>query len=279
MQAAELPTAPTMKDDGEAPKAAPAAAAAPPPPDGYVRIEPRTFTMGTPSSEAGRDDDETQHIVTLTRAFFLKQTEVTQSQWRALMGNSPSRFSCDECPVEHVSWYDAVAYVNALSAKEGLTPCYTTANCTGTPGTSDYTCSSVTLTALTCRGYRLPTEAEWEYAARAGTTGSTYGGLDAIAWYEGNYDGSTHPVGQKSPNSFGLSDMIGNVWEWCHDGYGTYLGRAATEPTGVAGAADRVLRGGSWNYSARAARAGSRDRGRPDLRGGLLGFRPARSIP
>ena len=163
--------------------------------------------MGSPESEEYRDSDEVQHRVTLTRAFLLQATEVTQAQYQALMGNNPSKFSnCSDCPVEKVSWIDAIAYVNALSKKESLPACYDSKG-EVIGGRTVYD----------CKGYRLPTEAEWEYAARGGAQGARYGNLDNIAWYDGNSGRKTHPVGKKRPNSFGLYDMLGNVWEWCHD--------------------------------------------------------------
>jgi formylglycine-generating enzyme required for sulfatase activity len=264
-------------------------------PAGYVPISAGTFTMGSPTDEPGRDGDETQHQVTITRAFRLKETEVTQGEWQALMGNNPSYFqSCGStCPVEKVSWWDAVAYCNALSKKEGLQECYTLSGCSGTPGVV-FACTGVTFVGLSCTGYRLPTEAEWEYAARAGTTTSTYNGtidaehlyceqpnpvLDPIAWFCGNSGGTTHPVKQKQPNAWGLHDMLGNVWEWCWDWYDSYPGGAVTDPTGPGTGSDRVFRGGSWYDFARFVRAALRVWDDPGYRGDYLGFRPARSIP
>ncbi|PJB46490.1 MAG: hypothetical protein CO108_05810, partial [Deltaproteobacteria bacterium CG_4_9_14_3_um_filter_63_12] len=175
-------------------------------PKGYVRIEPGTFIMGSPSGEHGRWKDERQHEVTLTRGFFMKATEVTQGEYKALMGNNPSRFkSCGEnCPVEQVNWREAVDYCQALSRSEGLEECYGDGR---------------RLKSLDCAGYRLPTESEWEYAARAGTTGARYGDLSEIGWCNGS---RTHAVGQKKANAWGLYDMIGNVDEWTGDWYGSY---------------------------------------------------------
>ncbi len=233
-------------------------------PVGYVRIAPGTFTMGSPPSEEGHANDETQHRVTITRAYCMKATEVTQGEWQAVMGSNPSEFrNCGaNCPVEHVSWNDAVGYANALSRREGLPECY----------------AGSTFTGLACNGYRLPTEAEWEYAARAGTTAATYGNLEGVAWYDKNAGGTTHPVRQKQPNAWGLSDMLGNVWEWTGDWYAAYAG-SASDPTGAAGGSYRVVRGGSWLLSANHARAAGRTYDTPDARYVIFGFRLVRTVP
>ena len=264
---------------------------------GFVRIAPGTFMMGSPESEEGRFDNEWQHSVTITRAYCMKATEVTQGEWQAVMGSNPSNFTnCGaNCPVEQVSWDDAVGYANALSRREGLPECY----------------SDSTFSGLSCKGYRLPTEAEWEYAVRAGTTGATYAGnitllgdrtgpeLGPIAWYGGNsgvsYEGAydcsareekeltsefcgTHPVGQKRPNARGLYDMLGNVWEWTGDWDDTYPG-TVTDPTGPTTGSSRVIRGGSWYDYARNARAADRYYSAPGFRIDYLGFRLSRTAP
>ena len=233
-------------------------------PAGYVRIEPGTFTMGSPESEDGHSSDESQHDVTITRPFCMKATEVTQGEWQAEMGDNPSYFSScgPNCPVERVSWDDAVLYANALSGREGLQECYT----------------GSTFTGLDCTGYRLPTEAEWEYAARAGSTAATYGLIDSVGWYSDNSGSSTHPVGGKTANSFGLYDMLGNVWEWTGDWYGTYPG-TVTDPLGAGAGFYRVIRGGSWVDIAGLARAANRINVTPDFRFYFLGFRLSRTAP
>ncbi len=235
-------------------------------PTGYVAIQPGRFIMGSPPSEEGRDGDETAHRARITRGFWLKETEVTQGEWAPVMGSNPSPHgACGSanCPVVHVSWLDAVTYCNRLSEREGLPQCYTISR------------TSATFAGLSCRGYRLPTEAEWEYAARAGTTGARYGPLDAIAWTASNSGPSLQPVGRKQPNAWGLYDMLGNVWEWTQDSYGKYE-RAAADPTGPK---LRVFRGGSWNARPSHVRAAIRSGDLPHLRYGHLGFRPARSFP
>ena len=157
--------------------------------------------MGSPSGESNRDSDEKQHRVTLTREYYMQTTEVTQGQWRKVMGSNPSKFTnCgDNCPVEKVSWEDCQQFIQKLNGMEGT------------------------------RKYRLPTEAEWEYAARAGTTGAYAGDLDAMAWYDDNSGGKTHAVGGKSPNAWGLYDMHGNVYEWCQDWKGNYPSGSVTD--------------------------------------------------
>jgi len=249
--------------------------------------------MGSPSNEGskfgwwGRDSDETQHQVTLTRDFLMQSTEVTQAQWQALMGNNPSSFTGDaNRPVDQVSWYDAVAYANALSVADGLPVAYNLSGCSGTPGTDNYSCGDVTLTAPTpyaTTGWRLPTEAEWEYAYRAGTTTAWYNGDDEskvgdIAWFSSNSSDTTHPVAQKQPNAWGLYDMAGNVWEWCWDRYGGYPG-TVTDPVGPTEGSFRVFRGGSWFFDESNTRAAFRYYDSPGIRISDFGFRLARSRP
>jgi formylglycine-generating enzyme required for sulfatase activity len=255
----------------------------------YRSIRPDTFMRGSPTDEPGRDSGENQHIVTLTRGFWLKETEVTQGEWQAVMGNNPSLFtSCGtNCPVERVSWWDAVAYCNALSTAQSLTSCYTLSGCSGTPGVAGYICSSVTQ-AASCTGYRLPTEAEWEYAYRAGTTTAFYNGpitqlntdpnLELIGWYGANSGSQTKPVAGKTANAWGLHDMSGNVWEWTWDWHGDYASTPQSDPSGPSSGSARVVRGGAWNIIAQYCRAAQRNDYFPTLSDRRVGFRPARSF-
>ena len=212
------------------------------------------FTMGSPSSELGNIADELQHEVILSRGFFLAETECTQGQWESVMGKNYSKFKGADRPVERVSWEDAVEFCRKLTAKqrqEGFLP----------------------------EGWewRLPTEAEWEYAARAGTTGARHGKLDLIGWYIWNSGGETHAVKRKQSNAWGLHDMMGNVWEWCGDWYGEYPTGSVTDPTGPSSGSRRVFRGGAWNLVAEGARSAGRDSDIPRYRPEFLGFRPALS--
>ncbi len=212
------------------------------------------FTMGSPSSEPDRYSDEVQHEVVLTRWFFLAETECTQRQWEAVMGGNPSHFKGSDRPVEQVSWGEAEEYCRKLTAKQRAE-------------------------GILAEGWewRLPTEAEWEYAVRTGTTGPRYGELDAIAWHVGNSGRETHAVKQKTANAWGLHDMIGNVWEWCSDWRGDYPTGSVTDPTGPSSGSDRVYRGGSCRNDARDARSAGRNGDDPGYRGSGLGFRPALS--
>ena len=248
-----------------------------------------TFQMGSPEDEPDRLDREgPRHEVTLLRGYWLGETEVTQGQWRRLMGNNPSRFQeCgDDCPVEQVNWYESVAFANALSRRAGLSECYELRGCQGEAG-KGMRCAEGVFKGLGCSGYRLPTEAEWERAARAGTETALYTGsitivenesaqLDPIAWYGANSGGRPHPVGQKQANAWQLKDMLGNVWEWCGDWGGTYSATALRDPQGPATGSFRVVRGGSWSYQAQLVRAACRIWYEPGLRYDDLGFRLAR---
>ncbi len=225
-----------------------------------VLIKAGSFMMGSSESENGRDDNEVQHRVTLTQDFYMGKYEVTQEQWVTIMGKNPSEFIGDKKPVENVSWEDAQRFIEKLNARDDM--------------------------KNSRMKFRLPTEAEWEYACRAGTTtvysfGNKLNGDRANC--KGNYPygtnekgaylGRTTEVGCYAPNAWGLYDMHGNVSEWCEDWYGDYSNGAVTDPTGPASGSYRVWRGGSWNYSARGCRSAFRGNGHLTRRLDIFGFR------
>jgi len=239
---------------------------------GYV------FTMGSPVSERGRAANETEHPVALTHEVVFAAHEVTQAEYETATGSNPSRFRGADLPVENVAWHDAIAYCNALSRAEGRTEAYSIAG------------ASVEWNR-DADGWRLPTEAEWERACRAGTTTPFSGGdivseacgydpvLDALGWYCGNSAEATHPVGGKSANAWGLFDMHGNVREWCWDWYADDLGSAvAIDPAGPVTGSQRVVRGGSWYYFARECRSAARAPYWPNSKDDFIGFRVVRTV-
>jgi uncharacterized protein (TIGR02996 family) len=227
----------------------------------FAWVAPGAFLMGSPSQEPERQDDETRHRVTLTKGFFLGAHPVTQAQWRAVLGGNPSRFPGDDRPVECVSWEDCREFCQALRDKDGLQQ--------GLPSP-----------------YRLPTEAEWEYACRAGTT-TPFASGEALTPYEANYltnyrwdsgpkgkyRQETTPVGSFSANAWGLADLHGNVFEWCADWYAAYPAEAVTDPLGQKHANVRVLRGGSWHSLVGRCRSACRGWGAPGYRGSDVGCR------
>ncbi|MCC6699796.1 MAG: formylglycine-generating enzyme family protein [Candidatus Hydrogenedentes bacterium] len=215
---------------------------------------PGTFAMGSPSSELGHESDEDLHEVTLTKGFWLSTFEITQSQWESIVGSNPSLVLGDDLPVEQVSWEDVQEFLIVLNA-----------NTTGAT-------------------YRLPTEAEWEYACRAGSTTRFYWGEDndeseigTYAWYEENSESATHAAGQKEPNAFGLYDMTGNVQEWCQDLHGEYPPGPVTDPTGSELGSGRVIRGGAYSDSALLSRAANRSKTLSIVYMNNLGFRLVRT--
>ena len=218
-----------------------------------VYVEGGTFTMGATPEQGGdaESDEKPSHKVTLS-SYYIGKYEVTQAQWRAIMGKNPSYFTGDNNPVERVSWHEAQEFCKKLSE-------------------------------LTGKNYRMPTEAEWEYAARGGnkSKGYKYSGSNTIgdvAWYESNSDSKTHPVGQKQPNELGIYDMSGNVWEWCSDRFGSYTSSPQTNPTGPTSGSRRVSRGGCWYGDANYCRVLFRGGSSPDSRYGNLGFRLASDL-
>jgi formylglycine-generating enzyme required for sulfatase activity len=226
----------------------------------FVYIGPGSFMMGSPPSESGQDSDEKLHRVTLTKGYWLQTTEVTQGQWQAVMGRNPSRFSScgSDCSVEKVSWTDAQDFIRKLNRRG----------------------DKIT--------YALPTEAQWEYGARAGTS-TPFAFGNCLSTSQANYDGnrplsgcskgtyrrSTVKVASFSANAWGLYDMHGNVWEWCQDWWGDYPSGSVTDPTGPSAGSGRVVRGGGWGGYARDCRSAGRDGGSPGLRNNGLGLRLA----
>jgi len=203
----------------------------------YAWIPPGTFLMGCSPGDSECDPDEIPaHEVTLTKGFWMGQTPVTQQAWQRVTGQNPSYFKGANLPVETVSWDEAQTYCQAI-------------------------------------GGRLPTEAEWEYAARAGSPAARYGNLDEIAWYSENSGGKTHEVAQKLANAFGLYDMLGNVWQWTADWYGDYQPGARSDPFGPASGQFRTLRGGSWYFIPRFVRASVRGGNVPGGRSNGIGVR------
>jgi formylglycine-generating enzyme required for sulfatase activity len=215
-----------------------------------VEIPAGEFLMGSPAGK-GMEHEHPRHKTSITRPFYLGRYEVTQAQWTKVMGDNPSYFKGSDLPVESVSWNDVQKFIAKLNTMTG-------------------------------EEFRLPTEAEWEYACRAGSNAQYYFGdnedkLDEYAWYTDNSEGRTHPAGKKKPNSFGLHDMLGNVWEWCADWYSkTYYDISPKdEPRGPASGKHRILRGGAWHYSAIGLRPANRYYQSPEYEYADTGFRIA----
>jgi formylglycine-generating enzyme required for sulfatase activity len=235
--------------------------------DAMVWIAGGSFTRG---SGGGKADEKPVSTVAVS-SFYMAKTPVTQKQYEEVMGSNPSNYKGDDLPVENVSWYDAVEYCNKLSVKEGLIPAYS--------GSADRVVCNFSV-----NGYRLPTEAEWEYAAKGGNRDALsfeYAGgnnPDSLGWYTENSGNQTHEVGSKSPNSAGLYDMSGNVWEWCWDWYGPYQQEPSPDPCGPDAGEERVARGGSWDSASEQVRSSHRGHTNPRTRYKDLGFRVLRPI-
>ena len=215
----------------------------------FLLIQPGTFMMG---SDSGSDREKPVHRIEITKPFFFGKYPITQSEWSKVMGNNPSRYkNSGHLPVESVSWSDVMAFIERVNQKEP--------------------------------GYRLPTEAEWEYVCRAGTSSTYYFGdsewdLDMYAWYGDNSGGQTQIVGQKRPNAWGFYDMLGNVWEWVTDWYGQYESSTIVDPQGPSEGSFRVIRGGTWESKGWELRSAHRGSGDPQHRSELTGFRLVRTI-
>ena len=213
-----------------------------------VKVEAGSFNMGaTPEMENPKEDEKPVHLVTLTNNYYIGKYEVTQALWKIVMGSNPSNFKGDNLPIEKVSWNNCQKFISKLNK-------------------------------LTGKSFRLPSEAEWEYAARGGnkSRGYQYSGSNTIgdvAWYYGNSSSMTHAVGTKQPNELGLYDMTGNVWEWCQDWFGGYSSSPQTNPTGAVSGSIRVYRGGGWYHSAGDCRTSFRLVGAPGFRSDGLGLR------
>jgi formylglycine-generating enzyme required for sulfatase activity len=256
-------------------------------PEGFVKVLGGTFQMG---SSDGQSNEEPVHSVTLS-SFYIGKYEVTQSEWVRVMGTNPA--SCYgegvNYPVYFVSWYAALVYCNKRSIQEGLTPCYikwgsTNPDNWGSIPISDCIDWDIIICNWSADGYRLPTEAEWEYAARGGHKPKpyTYAGsntVDDVAWYYDNSNYKTHQVGTKAPNELGIYDMSGNVWEWCWDWYGSYSSSAQTNPHGATSGSLRVSRGSSFYSNVNYCRVAYRSYDNPYRKNHSFGLRVLRKMP
>ena len=243
----------------------------------FAKIPRGSFYMGDIQNYGLYSQEKPVHFVSLP-SFLMSIYEITQEQYQSVMDSNPAYFKFgDNYPVESVSWYDAMNFCNKLSDMAGFERCYNDT-------TYLFSCD------FSKNGFRLPTEAEWEYACRVGTETEYYTGndlgsdgwtstdLDVAGWYDGNSDNKTHSVGQKVPNAWGLYDMHGNVWEWCNDWYDSkyYSLSPSYDPTGPSSVSNRVLRGGGWNNSTTYCRSASRFGDNPALKLNILGFRVVR---
>ena len=234
-----------------------------------ILVQAGTFQMGS----SAYSDEQPAHMVTLTRNFYINKYEITQVQWNEIMGSNPSAFKGDAQPVEQVSWYDVIDFCNALSVLDGFTPAFS--------GSGD---------SLVCdfdaSGYRLPTEAEWEFVVKGGniSSGYVYAGSDSVddvAWHYGNSESMSHVVGSKAANELGIFDMSGNVWEWCWDRFDSnyYSVSPAADPEGPASGSTRVVRGGSWGQGDFYQRTTNRAGRTPSDQQSFFGFRIVRTSP
>lgn len=239
-----------------------------------VHVPAGSFQMGSPADEADRGSDERLHTVTLQQGFHITSTEITQGVYAAVMGETPWTGTCYILgtptegamqPAACVTWSGAARFCNALSALEGRSPVYS------------FSDDGVTVDP-SANGYRLPSEAQWEYAARAGEQHRYAGSddIDAVGWHQSNSSEQTHPVGNKAANAWGLHDMTGNLWEWTGDWYDGYGDADRTDPTGPASGGVRVIRGGAYTNPAGGARVAMRMMQSPEQPAGHIGFRVVR---
>jgi len=254
-----------------------------------VWIPSGNFIMGSNTAETAAPciDPRPTRTVYLTTGFYIGKYEITQAQYKAVMGINPSYFKGDKLPVENVSWYDAVEFCNKLSVLKGLTEAYLIEKDISDPNNENTSLFDPKwkVTLITgADGYRLPTEAQWEYACRAGTTTNYNTGMDSISnetgWYKANSDGKTHEIGKKTPNAWGIYDMHGNVWEWCWDwvnlggdNYYVFAPDPDYDPVGLSSGNHRAERGGGWNHSPNRLNSAYRERYQPQAKIEDLGFR------
>jgi formylglycine-generating enzyme required for sulfatase activity len=235
-----------------------------------IFVEGGSFAMGCSDPSIKGDDDELDLRDVTVYGFYISTTEITQGLWEDIVGFNVSTVKEPSLPVNNISWFDAIKFCNNLSLKQKLSPCYTIRG-------QKVSCN------FKANGYRLPTEAEWEFAARGGnlSKGTLFSGSNdpfAVGWYKENSNGKMKPGKQKSPNELGIFDMSGNLWEWCWDYYGGYAGEEIFDPKGPEKGNDRVLRGGSWYYESNVARNSNRFYTSPNSRSATFGLRIVKKV-